>query len=443
VKIYLFTRTNIQAASAFRIHYIFENLKVLKKASLFYFAVVVITILAAYLCNLNLDAVVNIPGFLTSLYSTLFISPLFYIASHLLVKNFKPKKNFLRLSQALVVLFGMYLISRGMLNTFYAMNNPRNSLTMYMIWLVAISIFFVFEYYETLFIALVFVVAFSVLLPFYQDSHDEILKNQFVSVALLCIFFFSSRHVYSYRVSHFIQLKTIQEKNLEIENANHIKDEILGIVAHDLRNPLSAIESVTMMMQMEVNEADEDTKENLGVIKISCEKARSIINDLIEVARNDSLDNFGVEEIELNAFLNDITEQWQRNRAGIAELVFKGTKKAVYTRVNREKIQRVMDNLISNAFKFSVAGNRIEVLLKQASGQCIIEVKDFGLGIPCELLPFVFDRFSKAGRKGIRGEDSVGMGLNIARQIVKKHGGDITVESVEQKGTTFTIALPQ
>jgi signal transduction histidine kinase len=102
-----------------------------------------------------------------------------------------------------------------------------------------------------------------------------------------------------------------------------------------------------------------------------------------------------------------------------------------------------MDNLISNAIKFSGDGNRIELSLKQVNRECIIEVKDFGLGIPEGMLPYVFDRFSKAGRKGVRGEDSIGMGLNIARQIINKHGGDISVESTENEGTTFTIVLPQ
>ncbi|MEO6521098.1 MAG: HAMP domain-containing sensor histidine kinase [Mucilaginibacter sp.] len=330
-----------------------------------------------------------------------------------------------------------------MLNTFYAMHNPRNSLTMYMMWLILVSIFFVFEYYETIFIVLVFLIAFSILLPYFQYDKGEIIKNQFVSITLLGLFFFSSRHVFSYRANHFIQLKTIQEKNLEIENANHLKDEILGIVAHDLRNPLAVIEGVSTLMGMDLNDTDEDGKENLAMIKASCEKARSIINDLIEVARNDSVENFGVEEVELNHFLGGIANEWRQNRSGLAELVFTGTKRSVYTHVNKEKIQRVMDNLISNAIKFSIAGDKIEVLLKQESGKCIIEVRDHGLGIPDELLPYVFDRFSKASRKGVRGEDSIGMGLNIARQIIKKHGGDITVESIEKQGTTFIIALPQ
>jgi two-component system sensor histidine kinase VicK len=443
VKIYLFSRTNKDAAYAFRVHYILENLKAVKKFSLFYLCLVLTVITTAYLFKANLDQIIGIPGFLSSLYTTLTITPLFCIASHLLIKNFSVKKDFLKLSQGVVFVFALYLISRGLLNTFYVFHNPRNSLTMYMVWLIIVSIFFVFDYVETIIIILICLIAFSVLLPYFQDSTEEVIKNQLASMALLAVFFFASRHVFSYRAHQFIQLKEISEKNLEIESANRFKDEVLGIVAHDLRNPLSAIESVAMLMQLEADAEDEDTNENLAVIKLSCEKARAIINDLIEVARNESVDSFGVEEVELNSFLQEITTEWISNKNSQAKLVFIGTKKNIYTRINKGKIQRVMDNLISNAMKFSGESDRIEVSLKQANGQCIIEVKDSGLGIPSELLPYVFDRFSRAGRKGVRGEDSVGMGLNIARQIVKKHGGEISVESIEQKGTTFTIALPQ
>jgi signal transduction histidine kinase len=72
-----------------------------------------------------------------------------------------------------------------------------------------------------------------------------------------------------------------------------------------------------------------------------------------------------------------------------------------------------------------------------------ISVKDSGIGIPQDMLPYIFDRFSKARRAGIRGEASVGLGLSIVRQIIRKHNGEIEVDSSEKQGTTFTITLPQ
>jgi len=100
-----------------------------------------------------------------------------------------------------------------------------------------------------------------------------------------------------------------------------------------------------------------------------------------------------------------------------------------------------MDNLISNAIKFSGAEHHIEIALRVDAHNILIDVKDFGMGIPEHLVPFIFDRFSRASRRGVRGEESVGLGLSIVRQIVTKHGGDIKVNTAEKKGTTFTISL--
>jgi len=112
--------------------------------------------------------------------------------------------------------------------------------------------------------------------------------------------------------------------------------------------------------------------------------------------------------------------------------------------INREKMHRVMDNLISNAIKFSRAeDDNVEITLRQTSKGSFIDVKDFGVGIPANLLPNIFDRFSKASRKGLQGEESIGLGLSIVKQIILKHGGDINVESTEKQGSTFTISLNQ
>lgn len=443
MRIYLFSRTDTETRSAFRAHYCLQNLKTIKDIGISYILIILGINFLVYFFKFNVDEILHISDFSLSLNFYLFVVSAFYIISRVLIKKSSNRPGFFALSQITVVAFSLFMISRGMLNTFHAVNNPRNSLTMFMVWLILISIFFVLEYYETIFITAFCFITFTILLPHYQTSTSEIYKNEFVCVIMLAIFYFSSRHFFSYRVNHFVQLKTIQEKNIQIENANHIKDEILGVVAHDLRNPLGAIESIALLMELDVDDNDESAIENITMIKGSCEKARSIINDLIEVARNDNEDGFVLQEIDLNVFLPEVINEWHQNKAGSAKIAFTGSKRPVLSWINKEKMHRVMDNLISNAIKFSEKDTQIEVSLRQADAKCFIKVKDKGLGIPAELLPHVFDRFSKASRKGLRGENSVGLGLSIVRQIIKKHGGDIAVDSAEGQGTTFTITLPQ
>ena len=86
--------------------------------------------------------------------------------------------------------------------------------------------------------------------------------------------------------------------------------------------------------------------------------------------------------------------------------------------------------------------NKIDIYLSAKDGNAIIEVRDYGLGIPAEMLPHIFERFSKARRPGVRGEQSTGLGLSISKQIIENHKGTIEVISEEKKGSTFTIKLP-
>ena len=186
---------------------------------------------------------------------------------------------------------------------------------------------------------------------------------------------------------------------------------------------------------------DDENQDYLQIIKASCEKAVNIINDLLETANNDMSKNFELEATELNKFLSVIVDEWKKNKNDQVNILFYRAKQPVYAFINKEKMQRAMDNLISNAVKFSDEADNIEILLKELNGEIFIDIKDFGVGIPADLLPYIFDRFSKASRKGIRGEESVGLGLSIVHQIIQKHGGEINVDSAEKQGTNFTIKL--
>jgi signal transduction histidine kinase len=220
-------------------------------------------------------------------------------------------------------------------------------------------------------------------------------------------------------------------------------NQVLGTVAHDLRNPIAAVESLAMMM--ELDDIDEDTQDSLSMMRESCVKARGIIDDLLEAAKLGNNASFKTTRTELNKLLEVIVDAWKIQQGGKSNVVFTSNMASACANINHEKFTRVMDNLISNALKFSKEGEKIEVHLNpvKGRGKLLIEVKDKGLGIPKEMIPKLFERFSGAGRTGLKGEQSTGIGLSIVNDIVKGHGGHITVESVEGKGSTFTIELPR
>jgi two-component system sensor histidine kinase VicK len=439
MKIHFFSGTT-SGQSAFRSYYVLQNLKTVRTTSLIYLSLSLLIRIAFFVYNLRSRTANHINEFDSANWVALIANPLFYFASISLISKYKGK--LLERSQILVFAFSLFLIVSCMRATFLSMYNPRNTMVMYLMGLIIIGVFFTFEFYETIFITLVAGISFAVMLPFYQHGVNELVLNNLASSVLLTGFFCISRYSFSYKADNFFKLKAIEEKNIEIENASQVKNEILGVVAHDLRNPLATIQTITTLMAMEADMNDE-YHDNLQMIRISCEKASSIINDLIETAQNELLGGFELEKIDLSQFLAHITDEWVKNKKGQINILYQDSIHAVYAHIHQDKMQRVMDNLISNAIKFSGESDHIEISLTELDDEAVIHVRDFGIGIPEDLQPYIFDRFSKARRNGVRGEASVGLGLSIVQQIVRKHNGEIEVSSTEKSGTTFAIRLPQ
>jgi two-component system sensor histidine kinase VicK len=440
MRVHFFSRINAVNRLAFREYSTHQNLKTVQIIALIYFLVSVALRVIVTFYDLPMESIKHYDEFNNGNIISLFLTPIFCLGAILLLLKFEEGKPYHLLSDIFNVIFALFVMLTSMRTTFFTMHNPRNTLVMYLMGVVMAGVFFTFEYFETMIIALVTGACFAILLPYYQSSPSELMMNNLASFILLTLFYCISRFVFSYRADNYLKLKAIEEKNLEIETASQLKNEILGIVAHDLRNPLTAIRALAAMMEDDEN-LDTDNKENLQMIKASCDKATSIINDLIETAHNDNDGVFDVEEVELNQYLLKIVDEWVKNKTDHTNILYYGTDDAVHIHINKEKMQRVMDNLISNAIKFSGVSERVEIRLDRVGHQVQIAIKDFGMGIPANLLPYIFDRFSRASRRGLRGEESVGLGLSIVKQIVEKHGGDIMVDSTEKIGTTFTIHM--
>lgn len=382
----------------------------------------------------------NFPEFNITNWINVVLTPIFYLIAHLMWQQLRKDNKVSGGMQAIVILWSFYIILSGMISSFIVTYIPSDNLVTFLIALTVIGVIFVFEYSETWLLTILTATVFTFILINLSGSSTEVLYNELICAILLTGFFFISRYNYSYRANHYLQLVEIRLQNVEIEKASNFKNEVLGMVAHDLRNPIGAVESIALMMEMD--DLDADTQENINMIKESCVKARGIIEDLLEVARNENSAGFEMQKTDLNILLRSIVNTWRLPKNIPNNLIFRSTAMPAFADINIEKFQRVIDNLISNAAKFSKEYDTIEVLLSRTNKQFIIEVKDYGLGIPPDILPLIFDRFSKAGRKGLRGEQSTGLGLSIVQQIIEKHKGTIEVSSEVGKGSTFRISLP-
>ena len=433
-------RVSGKLRTSYRDYYMLKNLGAVRTGSIIFLILNIILRILYAVFPESLTRAQNYPEFNYTNWIYIAITPVFLGGSYLLIYLFKRQKKADFFMGSFVFAFAFYIIFCGMYSSFIATSDPRNALTLYLTALSIISVVFVLESLETLLLIILTELVFTYLLYYTAAEPMEMVYNQLISVTLLFCFYFISRYFYTYKSSHFLQLADISEKNIAIEKANAFKNEILGMVAHDLRNPIGAVETIAMMMEME--EVDKETHENLEMIKASCAKARGIISDLLQAANNENINIIDTQRTELNHFLKRIISDWKVQRNARNNLVLIGSKNQLFAEINAEKFQRVIDNLITNALKFSKENGKIDIYLSEKDNQAVIEVRDYGVGIPADILPFIFERFSKARRPGVRGEQSTGLGLSIAKQIIENHKGTIEVTSEERKGSTFTIRLP-
>ena len=202
----------------------------------------------------------------------------FSSAAIMLIVNYRKDRKAQTYHNLYVYGFSLYLIASGIFSSMIATSDPSNALTLYLVPLIIISIMFVFELHEIMVLIVAVALVFTSFLLYSQTNANELMYNELISIILLCGFYLTSRYFYSYKANYFRQLMEIREKNTEIENAGAFKNQVLGMVAHDLRNPLAAVESTAMIMELE--EVNDDMRENIDIIKASCVKARSIISDL-------------------------------------------------------------------------------------------------------------------------------------------------------------------
>jgi signal transduction histidine kinase len=251
------------------------------------------------------------------------------------------------------------------------------------------------------------------------------------------------------------QLARIEELNATLETkvakrtedlllSNKEKDRILGVVAHDLNNKLVGVigylDIITDSAET-ISQAESQRFTNKALE--SSLSARDIVTDLLEYSKQKS-DTLTTEHVDIIDFIqSSIDCHTPKALDKKIELKITPVSEPIYCNVNRAKFSRVIDNLITNALKFTNSGGSIIVSVeKVASGGICISIRDSGIGIPDTLKEELFKPFSNAGRAGTAHEKSTGLGLSITKDIVDLHKGKLWFESSVGAGTTFFIWLP-
>jgi signal transduction histidine kinase len=227
------------------------------------------------------------------------------------------------------------------------------------------------------------------------------------------------------------------------EQLAHAREEVLGVVAHDLRNPLSAILGAASLLE-DPRQDVRETRETLGLIHRAVERMNRLIGDLLDITRLEAgrliLEQEPVAVVDL---LSQTHESWEATAASRElSLEIGPAPKGLAVFADRSRVLQVLDNLVGNAVKFSEAGGRIAVRAtpsEASSTEVRFTVSDTGPGIPAEVMKELFQRFWQANAADRRG---IGLGLAICKGIVEAHGGRIWCESQLGHGARFTFTLP-
>ncbi|MGB5849092.1 MAG: response regulator, partial [Ignavibacteriaceae bacterium] len=229
----------------------------------------------------------------------------------------------------------------------------------------------------------------------------------------------------------------------EVENE---RDALLGIAAHELRNPLTTIQGYTQMLQMYDAINPENGKEMLSIIGERTRHMLDVINRLLNINSIDKgtlIINKGKNDI-VSFLKNEINNFEMTAKSKNIKINFKTTIINLSVCFDKERFNEVTSNLLDNAIKYSKSNTNITVYLKKEDNFVLIEISDEGPGIKEEEMKFLFNLFSnvKISTQPTAGEQSTGLGLAICKKIVSLHDGKINVASEQGKGTTFSVFLP-
>ncbi|MCX7019035.1 MAG: GAF domain-containing sensor histidine kinase [Candidatus Sumerlaeota bacterium] len=266
--------------------------------------------------------------------------------------------------------------------------------------------------------------------------------------------FFSSMRVNAYEHAHvrtFLsiadQLSIIIEKGRmfqELVELDNIKNRFLGMAVHDLRNPLNIVSGyLSLLLDGLLGDVPEGQRDYLKRCRKACQTMAALLEDLLDINAIESgrLD-LEPKEHDLAEFLKE-THSANKLLAQAKSIDLELHADDALPRVvmDARRITQVLNNLISNAIKFSYPGSVIRIAARPAKDRVEISVEDQGQGIPEDELAHIFTEFGRGSVKPTGGEKSTGLGLAIVRRIVKAHGGHVGVESEPGRGSTFTITL--
>ncbi len=261
---------------------------------------------------------------------------------------------------------------------------------------------------------------------------------------------------------HNLELEHYQaEKLVELDK---MKSRFFANISHEFRTPLTLILGPLEKLRSKIK--DYESEEELNIIQRNALRLQNLINQLLSLSKLESGQmKLRAQETNIVSLVNNCVQSFESlAKSKNIELNFQAEEKNIVVFIDRDKLEKIIFNLLSNAFKFTGEGGIVQVkvgskqyavgkkeskdfanfqLPSASPGMCVLlKISDTGRGIPSEKLPHIFDRFYQADQTYTKDQEGSGIGLALTKELVELHHGKISVESKLGKGTTFTIWLP-
>jgi two-component system, chemotaxis family, CheB/CheR fusion protein len=238
-------------------------------------------------------------------------------------------------------------------------------------------------------------------------------------------------------VGTVVVIRDITDRSLRL-----LQEEFMSVASHELRTPMTALRGYLEMLQQHISSGDERSQRYVSIALAMVERLIRLISDLLDVGRLQSGKfELALESTDLNTLTYQTVELAQSvipNHKIEAEL----PGEPVATTADPMRVQQVLLNLLTNAAAYSPDSDRIQLRLRTEDEHAVIEVQDFGIGVPEEARSQIFSRFFQGEHNDRQIQRGLGLGLYISREIVRAHGGDIRVDSTPGEGSTFIVELP-
>lgn len=242
------------------------------------------------------------------------------------------------------------------------------------------------------------------------------------------------------------QLKDdLEENNKKLAKANEEKNHFVGMAAHDIRNPLGGIFNFADLLLDDLgDQLSEDHLKFMNIIKSSADLLLNMVTELLDISKIEAGElTLKKQTSDLISFINDNIEKnkYLADRKKIT-ITFKSKINNINVEFDPFRLEQVLNNLISNAIKYSGSGTTISVLAEIKNKEIIFSIKDQGVGLPEKEFDKLFKPFSKTSAQTTAGESSTGLGLFTCKKIIEAHKGNIYAESIVGNGSTFYFTLP-